>query len=124
MPRMILPVLLIFTLLGACTSTMGNSNVRDSRMLANIHKGYTTQAQVQQLLGQPQRTALDAAGKETWYYNYSETEIDDATFIPFYGIFAGGAKSSSTELMVEFTPQKIVSNYTTTNGNYHYKNFQ
>jgi outer membrane protein assembly factor BamE (lipoprotein component of BamABCDE complex) len=124
MPRALFSSLLLLCLLNACTSSMGNANVRDSRVLSNIHKGHTTQAQVGQLLGQPQRTAVDASGKETWYYNYSEAELDSATFIPIYGIFAGGAKSTSTELMIEFTPQKIVSNYTTTNGNYHYKNFQ
>ncbi len=110
-----------FALMG-CSTSMGNPNIRSGQALSRIQKGVTTQQQVQASLGQPQRRSVDAMGKEICYYSYSEADIDTATFIPFYGLFAGGATSSSTEVAIEFYPNKVVSNYTSTDGQYHFKN--
>jgi outer membrane protein assembly factor BamE (lipoprotein component of BamABCDE complex) len=122
--RYLASLLCCLLLLPACTSTFGNADIQNPQLISQIQRGRSTKQDITRLLGEPQRRSMTAAGVETWHYNYSKTKLDNATFIPIYGIFAGGAKSESSELMVEFANGQTVSNYTTTEGNYHYKNFQ
>jgi outer membrane protein assembly factor BamE (lipoprotein component of BamABCDE complex) len=108
--------------LGGCVDS-GNPTVRDPRVISSIQKGYTTKAQLKTMLGEPQKVTTDSNGTEIWRYSYNETEIDGETFIPIYGLFAGGASSNVTDLDVYFDTNGIVTEYMSSQGNYRYDSF-
>lgn len=113
----------VATLLLTSCMSIGNPAVRDANLTNRIQRGATTKAQIVQMLGEPQVRTKQGYGLEKWQYNYTTSEIDGATFIPIYGIFAGGGKSDASILEVEFTEYGVVKNFTTTESNFKFKNF-
>jgi outer membrane protein assembly factor BamE (lipoprotein component of BamABCDE complex) len=67
--------------------------------VSKIKKGVTTRAEVEALLGPPDNVALVGDGKRVMSYRYTSTQTDvhatAATFIPYAGLFVGGAKGQS-----------------------------
>lgn len=121
----ILAVLML--LVSGCVSS-GNPSVRDEAATGQIKAGVTTKEDVQKLLGKPNSvgkgfgnlaaaTGLPAAphaplalysNYEVWTYSHVSVETDAATFIPIVGLFAGGATSSVSSLIVYFDDKGVV----------------
>jgi len=107
-------LLLVVTLLAGCASA---GTEIDQSATTQIQKGVTTKQQVIALLGAPMGDTLSFDGKEMMFWSYSQTRIKGATFIPVYGLFAGGANMRTTMFQVILGPDKIVQDYLWSDSN-------
>lgn len=99
-------IISLTTLLCGCASS---GRRFDTQAAAQIQKGTTTKAQVQQLVGLPQQIGKDSDGNETWSYLYSRSTTKGSTFIPIAGAFMGGANVQNQSLVVKFGPDGVVT---------------
>jgi outer membrane protein assembly factor BamE (lipoprotein component of BamABCDE complex) len=113
---------LLVGVLSSCFSS-GNPDIKDPRNFSKIKAGYTTKQEVQNLFGEPQFKSKDNYGVEKWQYNYVQAELKGETFIPIYGIFAGGGRSKADILEIEFNNTGIVTGYKNSQSNFNYQNF-
>lgn len=109
-------------LLAAC-ATSGTETIKDENRIGQLRKGVTTQNQVFNLFGEPQIRTKTDEGTEKWEYAYTYTELKGATFIPFVGLFAGGANADVNTLEIEFDKQNVIKGLTTGKGKISSHNF-
>ena len=87
--------------------------------VAQIKKGVTTRAEVEQLLGPPANVTIMPEGKRQLTYSYMSTKTDAhataASFIPYVGLVAGGAKAENQtrtqSLQVLINADGVVEDY-------------
>ncbi len=82
-------------LLAGCAST-GN-NFDDSKV-SQIKKGETTEAQLIQMFGEPQRRGVNSEGATTLMWMYMESSVKGESFIPYAGPFVGGSRHKQKTL--------------------------
>ncbi|MBU3639993.1 outer membrane protein assembly factor BamE [Polynucleobacter sp. AP-RePozz3-80-G7] len=75
--------------LAACGSTSGAKVSQEQT--SQFIKGKTTMDQVVATLGKPNTKTTKDDGDTLLQYVYANTTVRGATFIPFVGLFAGGA---------------------------------
>jgi len=78
----IIVILAIASGLAACTSYSGNIRATNQDTIEKIKIGKTTKNEVLALLGDTQNIMRDG-GKDTWIYQYSQTDVGARAFIPF-----------------------------------------
>lgn len=61
--------------------------------VAQFKVGTATAGDVEAKLGKPQTVAHNSDGSEVFTYLATSTKVKGATFIPYVGLFAGGATS-------------------------------
>ncbi len=93
-------------LLGGCSST-GN-NFDDSKV-SQIKKGETTEAQLIQMFGEPQRRGVNSEGATTLMWMYTESSVKGESFIPYAGPFVGGSRHKQKTLNVTLQDGKVQS---------------
>jgi len=76
-----------------------------------FQKGKTTTQQVIDALGPPTTITTNSDGKQIYSYNYYKASAKPATFIPFVGLFAGGADVRQTGAVFHFSPDGILETY-------------
>jgi hypothetical protein len=79
--------------------------------LAAFKPGVTTYADVIATLGKPTSESFDSSGTHTIAYSMSRTHIKAPTFIPYVGLFAGGAKVDTTWETLTFDGAGVLLNY-------------
>jgi hypothetical protein len=88
---------ILFVTLSSCVSY---GNKIDREYASKISKGVTTEAQVIQNLGQPMSIGLSSNGDKTMTYMHVASQAKAASYIPIVGLFAGGADSQTTMLII------------------------
>ncbi|AGH44539.1 hypothetical protein [Paraglaciecola psychrophila] len=105
----ILALLLTFILFG-CTSY--GSKI-DRNYATSIEKGVTTEAEVVRQMGPPTSMGLGGEGLKTLSYMHVASQFKASTFIPIVGLFAGGADTQTTMLIITIDQETgIVKNWT------------
>lgn len=84
--------------------------------LAALKPGVATYAETVAALGRPSSEMLDSAGKRTIAYVTMRTRVKAATFIPYVGLFAGGATSNVSVISLTFGPDGHLSGYQSTSS--------
>lgn len=110
----------VAVLLVGC-STSGNRSLESESQISlesKIQKGVTTKSQVRQSFGDPTGVSFTDGGNEVWTYSLAKVRIDGKTFIPFYGLFAGGANTNMKQLVILFKGD-VVEKYTMSESNTH-----
>jgi len=106
--------------LAGCSSINNESGVQMSQdKVALIKKGVSTRADVETLLGPPMHVAMMPDGKRILSYTYTSTKVEGhataASYIPYVGLFAGGAKGEGQtrvqSLQVMLNAQGVVDDY-------------
>ena len=113
MKRTLLPVFCIVILAG-CASA-GNQKLADQNKQSIDQKivvGKTTKADIKNSFGEPTSISFTDAGNEIDTYSYSHASPKARNFIPFVGLFAGGADVNSKTLVIMFDKNDAVSKYT------------
>lgn len=108
-------ILILSTLL-ALTGCASVGHKIEEAKVDQIHKGESTKDDVQSLLGSPDQMTRDGSGKIIWSYHYAHSSVKGQTFIPYYGIFAGGAKVQTQLVSVTFDPDGRVEDYLVSYG--------
>jgi outer membrane protein assembly factor BamE (lipoprotein component of BamABCDE complex) len=85
----------------------------DRNYAASIKKGVTTEEQVIKKMGSPMSIGLSANGQKTLTYMHVASQVKASTFIPIVGLFAGGADTQTTMLIITINQATgIVENWT------------
>jgi len=102
-----------FLLLTACAS--GGIKVEQSK-LSQLEKGKTTYDQVVAICGKPTQTGIKDDGTKVIYYTYYSTQARPETFIPYVGVFVGGADTENSTVSMAFDKKDVLRSYTSTQG--------
>jgi hypothetical protein len=101
-------------MLSGCV-TMGNEKMKgqtQESVASKITEGKTTKAEVVAAYGDAAAVSFTDSGNEIWSYSYTRAVPTAQTFIPIVGLFAAGANTTTTGLVVLFDRNGIVSKYT------------
>lgn len=82
----------------------------DQAGLSKIQRGVTTQAEVVQLMGEPNAISRDGYGNTYLVYLYSHSQVKPSTLIPVVGALAGGAKAKAQSATIAIGPDDKVTN--------------
>jgi len=108
--RILLIIFLALTLT-ACVSAEGNKQIGNDELISKIEKGVTTKTEVTEMFGDPTRIEFIANDEEIWYYEYTRSEIRGTSFIPYVGLFAGGADTQQNSLVINFDRRGVVKRF-------------
>jgi hypothetical protein len=117
--RTALALCLLGGIVGCSSVNTENGVAMTPDKIAQIKKGVTTRAQIEALFGPPDNVAMMPEGKRVMSYNYTATNVSGhpnaASFIPYVGLFAGGAKAEGQtrmqKLQIMLNPQGIVDDF-------------
>ncbi|GAA0473542.1 hypothetical protein [Tatumella punctata] len=115
--KKVLTACFITLVLSGC-ATSGNKSIENetqSSIKQKLAKGVTTKNEVRSYFGDPAGVSFTSEGLEQWQYILSDVRISGKTFIPFYGLFDGGATTDMKQLIILFKGD-LVSNYTLVNS--------
>lgn len=110
--RFLFMLIAIFSL-SACMS-MGKKV--DQEKVSQFVKGKTTYAEVVQQLGKPSQSTINSDGSRTAMYMYMQHQANAANFIPIVGLFAGGANTENTTVILNFDNKSVLTSYTASEG--------
>lgn len=96
--------------MSGCASV--GTDVKDSQLSA-FQIGVTTPSDVIRALGAPESEVVSSSGYRSMIYVASHFSTKAATFIPFVGIFAGGAKAQSSTVAIRFDRNGKLAEVTT-----------
>ena len=98
-------IMVVVAFLCSC-STVGHQV--DQSAVEKIQKGVTAKQDVLSLIGSPDQITNMESGDCMWSYIYSRSSVKPATFIPYVGLFVGGANTQNQSVMITFGPDNIV----------------
>jgi hypothetical protein len=84
-------------LISACVSVGNSFNLERTEQ---IRKGVTTKANLIQWFGKPNSITRKGDGTQVLAWIYQESKVKAQSFIPYAGMFMGGADSSGKRLTV------------------------
>ena len=100
-------------LLAGCVS----SGVKvDQNKLAQLNPGATTFNEAVALLGKPNNSSIQSDGTRSITYVYFQSQANAANFIPYVGMFAGGASSENSTIVLNFDSRGILTTYSSNQG--------
>ena len=100
-------------LLAGCVS----SGVKvDQNKLAQLHPGATTFNEAVALLGKPNNSSIQSDGTRSITYVYFQSQANAANFIRYVGMFAGGASSENSTIVLNFDSRGILTTYSSNQG--------
>ena len=105
--RILLPIALVSAALFAGCASVGN-NFDDSKV-SQIKKGETTEAELIQIIGEPQNRTVNSEGRTVVTWTYAESQVRGESFIPYAGAFMGGHDTKSKSLTVTLQDGKAMS---------------
>ena len=84
-----IPITIALTaMLSGCYS-IGNQQISNPDIVAQIVPGETTKTEVVDLVGRPTTVDFDENEREKWLYSYTITKVSGRQLIPIFGMFAG-----------------------------------
>ena len=113
MLRRLLVVSALALFAAACAST--GTKVDDSKVQA-FQRGKTTYPEVVASLGAPQANLLSDDGSRTVTYSYAQASARPENFIPYVGVFAGGADSKLSGYTFKFDKDGLLVSYSAITG--------
>jgi outer membrane protein assembly factor BamE (lipoprotein component of BamABCDE complex) len=99
--------------ISGCAVKSGNENLgkyEKQELNQRIVKGVTTKTEVQQLLGDPDKTDLES-GMEKWTYTHVRKDAKAVNYIPVVSMFVAGTNDTIKTLVVLFDEKDVVKNY-------------
>lgn len=106
---MLTVVLVLTSSLTACSNHSGNVRATDQTIIQKIKVGKTSKDDVVSLLGNTTNIMREATGKDTWIYQYSQTDLGARAFIPFVNLMGESPVNTKlSTLTIEFNQDGIV----------------
>ena len=87
--KKILLLLLAAALIINCSGDKTMKKYSDQQLEDKIVAGQTTKAQVEAMLGKPDKIDKDKNGREQWTYKYTEVSANPLNFIPVSRVLTG-----------------------------------
>jgi outer membrane protein assembly factor BamE (lipoprotein component of BamABCDE complex) len=94
------------------TGCMSSGTKMDRQQIDHqITKGVTTRSEVEANLGTPDHVAMMPDGHRSLSYQYFDSKIKGTSFIPYAGMFMGGADHQRQTLQVLIDKNNVVEDY-------------
>jgi outer membrane protein assembly factor BamE (lipoprotein component of BamABCDE complex) len=106
--------IIILSILALVSGCMSVGRPIDQNAANQIKEGVTTKDEVAHLMGQPYQVARKSGGITEFTYIFVQASPKASSFIPFVGVFAGGANVSQQTLVVAFDDTNVVKSVTST----------
>lgn len=106
-------VLLVSLFLASCASY---GKKVDQGQVSQFKKGETTYSEVVATLGKPTHSIMNSDGTKSAIYAYFQSQANAANFIPYVGMFVGGASTESTSVTFNFDEHSILKDYSSSEG--------
>ena len=100
--------------LAAATASFAGKPITPEQA-ASFKIGEATEAEVTHALGKPITISADSDGQTILVYASSGTHVKAVTFVPIIGMFAGGAKGTTSVTSFTFAKDGRLSKYSSTN---------
>lgn len=107
---------LAFALFAASPALAAKHHEPTAQDLAAFKVGVTTYPDVVAALGPPSSESVDSTGARTIAFTSVRTHVKAATFIPYVGLFAGGATGDVSILVFIFGPDGRLTAYQSTSS--------
>lgn len=107
-------VAIVAVSLSGCGATAGNkklANETQESIQTKLISGQTTKAEVKAAFGEPSSVGFTSDKEEQWGYSFANSKVNGKTYIPFYGLFAGGVTTKLKQLVIIFKGD-VVDKYT------------
>jgi plastocyanin len=107
------------TALSGCAAGIGNgriANQSNNTLSRKIIKGKTTESQIKQMFGDPDKTTFNSKDDLMWTYEYQHDHDTVAAYIPVVNWFAKDVKGHKKMLVILFNKKGIVKNYAFSNS--------
>ncbi len=111
--RFVMAAAAAICLLSGCASS--GTKVDPAKVQA-FQRGKTSYAEVTGALGAPQADALADDGTRIVTYSYAHAQARAVDFIPYVGLFAGGADAKVTGYTFTFDKDGILVSYASVSG--------
>ena len=105
--------------LSGCADGIGNgriANQSNNTLSRKIIKGKTTESQIRQMFGDPDKTTFNSKDDLMWTYEYQHDHDTVAAYIPVVNWFAKDVKGHKKTLVILFNKKGIVKNYAFSNS--------
>ncbi len=96
--------------LTGCIAAGGSAQIKPDNV-AKLQEGVTTLAEVRAMFGDPIQTGLTSDGNREFYYQYSKTTVNPATYIPVVGSFLGSSDTDFQKLTIIFDEDDVVEHF-------------
>lgn len=103
--RKALLLLVVMIVAASCATTSGRRVAEED--LQKIEKGKTTQAQVIEILGEPETTKTTRDGM-VLVYAYSEARPGATSYVPYVGSYIGKTKTENQVVYIFVDEDKVV----------------
>ena len=106
----VITMLMLGLALTGCIAAGGSSQIKPDNV-AKLQVGVTTLAEVRSMFGDPIQTGLTPDGNREFYYQYSKTVVNPATYIPVVGSFLGSSDTDFQKLTIIFDEDDVVEHF-------------
>lgn len=100
--------LVVCAALAGCVGCVSSGTKVDADQLAHFKAGVTTEAEIVAKLGPPDTSMTQADGTRIDLYMHTAMKQNAANFIPYVGLFKGGASSDSQTVTFTFDNRGIL----------------
>lgn len=90
------------------------ASITDDQVAA-LKIGTTTYDQVVSEFGRPTTITQSSDGRRIIVYSSVQTHVKASTYVPVFGLFAGGAKANTDVHQFEFGPDGLLARITSSN---------
>ena len=102
-----------------CAASMGNSSIKNesnNSLSQKLVKGKTTEAQVENMFGQPESKSFAGNGDPIWSYSRNTVHTGLLSYVPIVGFFANEQTDTNKVLAILFHKNGILKNWQFTNS--------
>jgi outer membrane protein assembly factor BamE (lipoprotein component of BamABCDE complex) len=92
----------VFAVLMGCAGCVSSGTKVDTDQLAQFKSGVTTESEIVAKLGPPNTSMTEPDGTKMDMYMYHSMKQNAANFIPYVGLFKGGASTHSQTVTFTF----------------------
>ena len=111
--RMTLAVLAVLT---GCVGCVSSGTKVDADQLAHFKPGVTTESEIIAALGPPNTSMTQPDGNKMDMYIHTAMKQNAANFIPYVGLFKGGASTDSETVTFTFDNRGVLKTTATSNS--------
>lgn len=100
--------IVVLAVLTGCVGCVSSGTKVDADQLAHFKAGVTTEAQIVAQLGPPNTSMTQPDGTKMDMYMHTSMKQNAANFIPYVGLFKGGASTDSQTVTFTFDNRGVL----------------
>jgi len=108
--------MLTIVMVGSLMSCVSSGKKVNQEEVTQFKKGETTYTEVVSKLGEPTQSTVNSDGSRRIMYTYYQMQQSALNFVPLVGGLFGGGESESSNVIMTFNEDSILTNYSASQG--------